>query len=150
MTLGFRLRPRLAAALLLVACGGSTDPDGSAAAGAWRLVLVDGDSLPAIYHMRVVEGRTVEYRMLEARIEFRTRNRVYDIRRTDFLGPHTDTVVSGYAIDGTQLVFSRTGTSAYPAYSDTGTMHATTLTMRVRNLPGSPDVNALLTYTREP
>lgn len=137
-------------ALLAVACGGSTEPDGSELQGTYRLTLVNGSPLPYVYYSRVVEGRLIEYRVHDARVEFRTRRRVYDIQTLDFLDPRPDTVVSGYAVEGTRLLFARSSTAARAAYTDTGTIDPPVLSMRMRHLAGAPDVNAVFTYVRDP
>jgi hypothetical protein len=140
-------RVAFAASLLLAGCSGSTDP-ANELSGTYRLVAVNGEALPYVYYHNVVEGRTIEYRVHSAIVEFRTRHRVYDIRTLDFLDPRPDTIVSGYALHGTQLVFSRANTAARPAYSDTGTYEPAMLTMRMRHLAGAPDVNAVFLYLR--
>lgn len=138
----------LAAGVLLAGCSGSTDPDGELS-GTYRLVTVNGEALPYVYYRNVVEGRTIEYRVHAARVEFRTRRRVYDIRTLDFLDPRPDTIVSGYAVKGTQLLFLRSNTAARPAYTDTGTYEPAMLTMRMRHLAGAPEVNAVFQYLRD-
>jgi hypothetical protein len=109
---------------------------------------VNGEPLPYVYYSNVVEGRLVEYRVHAARIEFRTRQRVYDIRTVDFLDPRPDTIVSGYALEGSQLLFNRSATAARAAYTDTGSYEPAILTMRMRHLPGMPDANDVFLYGR--
>lgn len=139
----------LTTAFLALGCGGSTGP-GNDLQGTWQLVTVNGDGIPAVYATRVVEGRSVDFSLRDGRLEFRTRNRVYDIRDLDFAGVHTDTLVSAYAVEGTRLLVTRTATAGLAAYTDSGTIDANTLTLRVRHLPGAPDVSALLTYVLTP
>jgi hypothetical protein len=139
----------LAVALLALGCSGSTEP-GNELQGRWQLVTVNGHGLPAVYETRVVEGRSVDFSLHDGQLEFRTRNRAYDIRELDFAGLHTDTVVSAYAVEGTRLLVMRTATPALAAYTDSGTIDASTVTLRVRHLPGAPDVSATLTYVLTP
>lgn len=147
-----RIRLRLCAAafafvILLQGCGGSTDPS-SELRGSYELLSVNGEPLPYVYYHNVVEGRVVEYRVHAGSIEFRTRSRVYDIRTVDFLDPRPDTIVSGYALDGSQLLFIRSATAAREAYTDTGTYEPDILTMRMRHLPGMQDANDVFLYGR--
>ncbi|HSJ64632.1 MAG TPA: hypothetical protein VK922_12130 [Gemmatimonadaceae bacterium] len=132
------------------ACGGSTGPGGGEIRGTFRLVRVNGDTLPYPYYHNVVEGRTVEYKVHEARLEFRTRNRVYDIRTLDFLDPRPDTLIAGYSVSGTQLLLTRPTTPAQAAHTDTGSIAGDALTIRIRHLAGTPDVYATFSYVREP
>lgn len=111
---------------------------------------MNGDSLPYVYAERVVEGRLIQYRVHEARVEFRTRQRVYDIRTLDFLNTSPDTLIAGYAVEGSRVLFIRGATAAQAAYTDTGSVAGTTLTMRVRHLDGAPDAYATFTYLRDP
>jgi hypothetical protein len=136
------------ATLLLMACGGSTEPGGDEVAGTYQLVSVNGSPLPYEYVRKVVEGMTIVYSVHDARLEFRTRSRVYDIRTLDFLDPRPDTLVSGYRLEGTMLLLSQPNTPAYPAYTDTGTFENSVIIIRRRHLAGAPDINALFVYSR--
>jgi hypothetical protein len=81
-------------------------------------------------------------------MEFRTRNRVFDIRTLTFLSLRPDTLVSGYSVEGTRLLLKRSGTVPLPAYTDTGTIDEHGLTMRMQHLTGAPNVRALFVYVR--
>lgn len=131
----------------LLACGGSTEPSPEIR-GTFQLVSVNGSPLPYAYVSRVVEGMLVEHRVLDGRMEFRTRQRVFDIRTLTFLDPRPDTLVSGYRVDGTRLFLSRSSTVPLPAYTDTGTIEPSVLTMRMQHLDGAPNIGAVFVYVR--
>ena len=90
----------------------------------------------------------IEHRVLDGRMEFRTRQRVFDIRSLSFLNPRPDTLVSGYSVEGTRLLLLRSSTVPLPAYTDTGTIEPNVLTMRMKHLDGAPNVGAVFTYVR--
>ena len=131
----------------LLACGESTEPSREIR-GSFQLVSVNGSPLPYAYVSRVVEGMLTEYRVLDGRMEFRTRQRVFDIRSLTFLSTRPDTLVSGYRVDGTRLFLSRSSTVPLPAYTDTGTIEPSVLTMRMQHLDGAPNVGAVFVYVR--
>jgi hypothetical protein len=148
-----RFDPRLLLVLLVTAgaaCGGSTGPGGGEIRGTYRLVLVNGETLPYPYYHNVFEGRTIVYNVHEARLEFRTRNRVYDIRTLDFLDPRPDTLIAAYSVNGSQLLLTRPTTPAQEGHTDTGSVVGDALTLRIRHLAGTPDVYATFSYVREP
>lgn len=134
-------------ATVLLACGGSTEPS-QEIRGSFQLVSVNGSPLPYAYVSRVVEGMLIEYRVLDGQMEFRTRQRVFDIRSLSFLSTRPDTLVSGYRVDGTRLFLSRSSTVPLPAYTDTGTIEPNVLTMRMQHLDGAPNIGAVFTYVR--
>lgn len=148
--LGFRARRVLALLAALAGCSGSTDPAGPEILGTFQLTAVNGGPLPAVYYHAEVEGRVIQYRVHDGRIEFRTRHRIYDIRTLDFLDPRPDTLIAGYSSAGTQLLFTRQATPAHAAHTDTGTIDGDVLTMRIRHLAGRPNAYATFTYVRQP
>jgi hypothetical protein len=131
----------------LLACGGSTEP-APEIRGTYQLVTVNGSPLPYTYISRVVDGMLIEHLVLDGRIEFRSRYRVFDIRSLTFISTRPDTLVSGYSVDGTRLHFSRSSTVPLPAYTDTGTLEPPVLTMRMQHLAGAPNIGATFVYTR--
>ncbi len=143
---GVAARAALLAAVLL-ACGGSTEP-APEISGTYQLVTVNGSPLPYAYISRVVDGMLIEHRVLDGQIEFRSRYRVFDIRSLTFISTRPDTLVSGYSVDGTRLLFLRSSTVPLPAYTDTGTLEPPVLTMRMQHLAGAPNVGATFVYTR--
>lgn len=90
----------------------------------------------------------IEYLVLDGRMEFRTRQRVFDIRALSFLNPRPDTLVSGYRVDGTRLLLLRSSTVPLPAYTDTGTIEPNVITMRMQHLAGALNIGAEFTYVR--
>lgn len=127
------------------ACGGGTEP-GPAIAGTYQLTSVNGGALPYEYVRRVVEGRVVSHYVLDARLEFRTRNRVFDIRRLDFVDTSPDTLVAGYRVEGDQVLLSYGATPGNAAYTDTGTLDGGLMIVVRRNLPAAANVNAQFIY----
>ena len=81
-------------------------------------------------------------------MEFRTRQRVFDIRTLTFLSLRPDTLVSGYSVEGTRLLLNRSSTVPLPAYTDTGTIEPNVLTLRMQHLDGAPNIGAVFTYVR--
>jgi hypothetical protein len=135
-----------AAVLSALSCSGSTEP-GSDISGTFLLQTVNGDTLPYEYVRRVVEGRVVTHSVVGGRLEFRSRNRVYDIRQIDFIDPAPDTLVASYRVEGDRLLLTYPATPGNPAYTDTGTFFQNDFLIIVRkDLPTAPNVNAQFAY----
>lgn len=135
----------LLAAAAIVACNGSTEP-GEQLVGTYHLVSINDSTLPYEYSRRVTAGGIVTLNVYDGRLEFRTRNRVFDIRTLDFITFGPDTLVSAYSLRGDMLLLLRAATPGNPGYTDTAIVDGDDITLRVRHLPGKPDVNAEFRY----
>lgn len=146
--IGLRARRFAACAIAVAAldgCNGSTDP-GQQLVGTYELVSINDSILPYEYSRRVTTGGIVTLNVYDGRLEFRTRNRVYDIRTLDFIVFGPDTLVSAYSVQGDMLLLFRAPTPGNPGYTDTAIVDNDNITLRVRHLPGKPDINAEFRY----
>lgn len=130
-------------------CKGNTEPSAELQ-GTYHLRLVNGDTVPYVYYHYPIVGGVVEYKVLDARVEFRTRHRLYDIRRLTYDVPIPDTLIAAYSVEGSRLLFARPATLTQPAHTDTGTIAGDQLTMRIRHLAGVENAYATFTYLRQP
>jgi hypothetical protein len=131
--------------IVLAGCNGSTDPEQFT--GTYELVFVNDSSLPYEYSRRVTAGGIITLNVYDGRLEFRTRNRVFDIRTLDFIQFGPDTLVTAYRIEGEMLLLFRAATPGNAGYTDTGIVDNDIITVRQRHLPGKPDINAVFVYT---
>lgn len=138
-----------AVALAGSGCKSSTDP-GQQVQGTFQLETINGDSLPYEYDRKVVEGMTITRHVIDARLEFRTRNRVFDIRIIDFIDTNPDTIVASYRLDGNTLLLTYPARPGVPSFTDTASFNATSITVLRKSLPAKADANDLFYYIRTP
>lgn len=150
----------LAAVLVAALAGACTElppePPAATFTGTWELVTVGNAPLPLTLEVAFDGSRK---RLVEARLEVRTRGRLDDIKRIVWERPSgarvedvTDTVTSPFTATPEALYLRRYALLAASDWVDTGTVAAGELRLRARYLEQQfgPVRNLLLTYRQRP
>jgi hypothetical protein len=144
----------LALGAAIGACSDSTPPV-PAPTGRYELSLVNDQPPPYPFFSSLMFQR----HLVSGSIEFRGRGRLVEARgyqNMSYAGEpiaevEPDTLAQAYRVSGTQLVVERTSSGGVVAYTDTGTVDAERVTLKVRDIGVQyPGVNLRLVFVRQP